>query len=210
VPLEAKYLLYVGGLSPHKNIPQLIKAFSLVADVNLNLVVVGDVKDVFHTNIPAIRSAIARSGLGQRVILPGFVPDTELVHLYSRAYALVQPSLMEGFGLPAIEAMACGTPVLSSRAGSLPEVIGDAGLFFDPNDATSIAMAIRTLANDREHRDRLAAMALTRSALFSWDRAAQSLIDCFEEFQTMRAKPLYRPHTPRIRGGPQRARTPFD
>ena len=84
--------------------------------------------------MPEIKAAIARGGLKDRVLLPGFVPDAELVHLYRRAYALVQPSLMEGFGLPPVEAMACGTPVVSSRAGSLPEVVGDAGLFFDPTD----------------------------------------------------------------------------
>ena len=77
-------------------------------------------KDVFHTHVPVLREAIARGGLEGRVRLPGFVPDEELVHLYSRAYALVQPSLMEGFGLPAVEAMACGIPVVSSRAGVTP------------------------------------------------------------------------------------------
>ena len=80
------------------------------------------------------------------MLLPGFVPDAELVYLYSRAYALVQPSLMEGFGLPAVEAMACGTPVISSRAGSLPEVVGDAGLFFDPTDVASMAATISRLS----------------------------------------------------------------
>ena len=107
------------------------------------LVLVGDFKDVFHTHVPEIEAAIAAAGLNDRVLLPGFVPDAELVYLYSRAYALVQPSLMEGFGLPAVEAMACGTPVVSSRAGSLPEVVGDAGLFFDPTDVASIAATIR-------------------------------------------------------------------
>jgi glycosyltransferase involved in cell wall biosynthesis len=204
VPVEARYLLYVGGLSPHKNIPRLIEALSHASDVQLSVVLVGDMNDVFHTHIPAIRSAIARAGLEHRVILPGFVPDAELVYLYSRAYALVQPSLMEGFGLPAVEAMACGIPIISSRAGSLPEVIGDAGLFFDPTDVASIARAIRTLCDDHERRDLLAATALARSALFSWDRAAQSLIDCFEEFPTTPSKRPKRPHALCIRGESQR------
>ena len=148
-----------------------------------SLVLVGDMKDVFHTHVPVLREAIARGGLEGRVRLPGYVPDDELVHLYSRAYALVQPSLMEGFGLPAVEAMACGIPVVSSRAGSLPEVVGDAGLFFDPTDVASIASALAAILSDRPRRDRLARAALDRSSRFSWDRAAQDLVDCFEEFQ---------------------------
>ena len=117
-----RYLLYVGGLSPHKNLPRLVEAFARSAGDDVRLVLTGDVHDVFHTCVPEIRAAIERHGLGDRVILTGFVPDEDLVFLYGRAYALVQPSLLEGFGLPAVEAMACGTPVISSRAGSLPEV----------------------------------------------------------------------------------------
>ena len=115
--------------------------------------------------MPQIEAAIARGGLKDRVLLPGFVPDAELVYLYRRAYALVQPSLMEGFGLPPVEAMACGTPVLSSRAGSLPEVVGDAGLFFDPTDVTSIATTIRQILADLRLRDDLAVRALARAVI---------------------------------------------
>ena len=181
IPPGARFLLYVGGLSPHKNLPRLVEAFSQVGDPDLFLVIVGDFKDVFHTHVPQIEAAIARGGLKERVLLPGFVPDAELVHLYRRARALVQPSLMEGFGLPPVEAMACGTPVLSSRAGSLPEVVGDAGLFFDPTDVGSIATTIRRLLADPRIRDDLARRALARAPLFTWDRAAAALLDCFGE-----------------------------
>jgi glycosyltransferase involved in cell wall biosynthesis len=181
IPPEVPFLLYVGGLSPHKNLPRLIEAFARIADRSLRLVLVGDLNDVFHTQVPEIRAAIARHGLEQRVVLPGFVPDAELVHLYSRAYALVQPSLMEGFGLPAVEAMACGTPVISSRAGSLPEVVGDAGIYFDPRSVPSMVEAIDWIATDPTSREQLARRALDRSLAFSWDRAARSLIACFEE-----------------------------
>jgi glycosyltransferase involved in cell wall biosynthesis len=190
IPPDARYLLYVGGLSPHKNLPRLIEAFSYLGNTDLLLILVGDLNDVFHTDVPVIRSAIARGGLASRVILPGFVPDAELVYLYSRAYALVQPSLLEGFGLPAVEAMACGVPVVSSRAGSLPEVIGDAGLFFDPTDVRSIARAIEAIVSDRCRRDELARRALARSTLFSWDRAAEALLDCFDEFDAKRPRSL--------------------
>jgi glycosyltransferase involved in cell wall biosynthesis len=183
VPPCSKFLLYVGGLSPHKNLPRFVEAFAHVAkhDVNLFLVIVGDFGDVFHTHVPEIKSAIEQGGVEDRVVLPGFVPDPELVHLYRRAYALVQPSLMEGFGLPPVEAMACGTPVVSSQAGSLPEVVGDAGLFFDPTDIASIATVLRRLIAYPRLRDALADRALARASLFTWDRAADALLDCFNE-----------------------------
>lgn len=183
IPPDTRYLLYVGGLSPHKNLPRLIDAFSRIDDRDLGLVIVGDVKDVFHTHVPEIQRVIARAEAGSawRVILSGFVPDAELAHLYNRAYALVQPSLMEGFGLPPVEAMACGTPVLSSRAGSLPEIVGDAGLFFEPTDVESIRAAIRQITSEPELRDQLSSRALKRAAHFSWDHAAEQLLDCFDE-----------------------------
>ena len=109
------------------------------------------------------------------MILTGFVADDDLVFLYSRAYALVQPSLLEGFGLPAVEAMACGTPVISSRAGSLPEVVGDAGVYFDPTDVDSIASAIGSFLNNETQSRALAQSARERAALFSWDHSARAL-----------------------------------
>lgn len=178
---HATYLLYVGGLSPHKNLPRLIEAFSKAAPPEASLVLVGDLKDVFHTHVPEIRQTITRAGLGNRVILTGFVPDEDLVYLYGRAYALAFPSLMEGFGLPAVEAMACGVPTAASRAGSLPEVVGEAGVLFDPLNVDAIAEALRGLFDDRRQRDRLAKLALERAALFSWDRSARALWECFEE-----------------------------
>ena len=177
----APYLLYVGGLSPHKNLPRLVEGFAGGAPADASLVLVGDLKDVFHTHVPEIRRTVEREGLGDRVVFAGFVPDDDLVYLYSRAQALALPSLLEGFGLPAVEAMACGVPVAASRAGSLPEVVGDAGLLFDPLDVASIAGALGRLFADRRERDRLAALALNRAARFSWDRSARELIACFEE-----------------------------
>ena len=177
----SRYLLYVGGLSPHKNLLRLIDAFSKAAPAGVRLVLVGDLGDVFHTHVPELRAAVARLGLGGRILFAGFVPDEELVYLYNRAYALVQPSLMEGFGLPPVEAMACGIPVICSLAGSLPEVVGDAGVFFDPRDVEAMAGTIRRLLAHPAERDRLATRALGRSARFSWSSSARSLIECFEE-----------------------------
>lgn len=192
IPRGRRFLLYVGGLSPHKNLPRLVEAFGRsVADSPGEpplLVIVGDHSDVFHTHLPAIRDAIVQAGVQNLVLLPGFVPDAELSYLYGRAYALVQPSLMEGFGLPALEAMACGTPVISSRAGSLPEVIGDAGIFFDPNHVESIAHAIQALRDDPDERERLGRIALRRARQFTWSNAARSLLAEFDAIEPSIAK----------------------
>jgi glycosyltransferase involved in cell wall biosynthesis len=181
IPPDAPFLLYVGGLSPHKNLLRLVDAFADSAPPEARLVLTGDIHDVFHTHVPQIRSAVARRHLNDRVIMTGFVPDDDLVFLYSRASALVLPSLLEGFGLPAVEAMACGTPVLSSSAGSLPEVVGPAGVFFDPTDIGSIGQAIRSFMGDAALRHELAGLARDRSRVFSWDRSARALLDCFDE-----------------------------
>jgi glycosyltransferase involved in cell wall biosynthesis len=186
IPEGSRFLLYVGGLSPHKNLLRLIEGFAQGARADVVLVLVGDVHDVFHTHVPEIRAAISKNDLVDRVIMTGFVPDDDLVFLYSRAYALVLPSLMEGFGLPAVEAMACGTPVLASRAGSLPEVVGDAGVYFDPADVGSICATIHSFVRDREQRDALARRAAERAAMFTWEASAQALLACFNELAPAR------------------------
>jgi glycosyltransferase involved in cell wall biosynthesis len=183
---DARFLLYVGGLSPHKNLPRLIEAFAVAAPPDLSLLVVGDTADVFHTQVPTIRAAIARDGLEARVRLTGFVPDHELAVLYNRALALVQPSLLEGFGLPPVEAMACGTPILYSRAGSLPEIVGEAGMAFDPTHVDSIANTLSTFLADPAARARLAATALLRAQRFTWSEAARALLAVFDDLDPTR------------------------
>ncbi len=184
---DERYLLYVGGLSPHKNLLRLIEAFAIANPSDTRLILVGDIGDVFHTHVPELREAVARFDLNDRVHFTGFVPDDDLAYLYRRAYALVQPSLMEGFGLPPVEAMACGTPVLSSTAGSLPEVVGEAGVFFDPTDIEAMADALSGLLDHPSERDRLAKLALQRASRFTWKSAARSLLDCFEELGSQQA-----------------------
>jgi glycosyltransferase involved in cell wall biosynthesis len=181
IPTDARFLLYVGGMSPHKNLLRLVEAFAQGAADDVLLVLAGDVNDVFHTHVPEIRATVERLHLNDRIIITGFVPDDDLVFLYSRAYALVSPSLMEGFGLPAVEAMACGTPVVSSSAGSLPEVVGDAGVYFDPTDVGSMAGVIRSFLGDRDRRDAMAHRARERAVFFTWERSARALIACFDE-----------------------------
>jgi glycosyltransferase involved in cell wall biosynthesis len=181
-----RFLLYVGGLSPHKNLPRLIEAFAEGAPEDVRLVLVGDLGDVFHTHVPVLREAVSRVGLGDRALFTGFVPDSDLAYLYNRTYALVQPSLMEGFGLPPVEAMACGTPILSSRAGSLPEVVGEAGIFFDPTDVKAMSKALRSLLAEPDRRDRLAGLALERSKRYTWAASARGVLACFDELDPAR------------------------
>jgi glycosyltransferase involved in cell wall biosynthesis len=169
-------------LSPHKNLARLIEAFAAAAPADVRLVLVGDMGDVFHTHVPELRATVARCGMDGRIDFTGFVPDADLAYLYNRAYVLAQPSLMEGFGLPPVEAMACGTPVLASTAGSLPEVVGDAGIFFDPTDVAAIAGALRQIFADPAGRDELARTASRRASRFTWAGSARALLATFGEF----------------------------
>jgi glycosyltransferase involved in cell wall biosynthesis len=177
------FFLYVGGMSPHKNLPRLVRAFAAIAHdrPDIDLTLVGDLADVFHIQVGAIRDEIARHRLEHRVRLTGFVPDSDLIHLYARSLALIQPSYLEGFGLPTVEAMACGTPVIFGRAGSLPEVVADAGIGFDPHDDAELSDALARVATHPDLRDTLARLALQRAALFTWPRAADALLNLFDE-----------------------------
>jgi glycosyltransferase involved in cell wall biosynthesis len=176
---RGRFLLYVGGLSPHKNLPRLIEAFAGHAENDVTLALVGDFDDVFHTHVPELRAAMERFGVADRVRLTGFVPDLDLSYLYSRCHAFVQPSLMEGFGLPPVEAMACGAPVLHSMAGSLPEIMGGAGLSFDPYQVRQIGLAIRAV-NDPLTRESLRKQSRLRAGDFRWETGARALMAAFD------------------------------
>lgn len=183
-PDPSPFLLYVGGLSPHKNLIRLIEAFARAEVPRLRLLIVGSHNDTFHTHVGDLKAAIAHWEVGDRVAMPGYVPDEDLAHLYSETIALVQPSLVEGFGLPPVEAMACGAPVIYSRAGSLPEVVGDAGLAFKPTDTEALTTAIRQVAGSLALQATLSERSLQRARRFSWARSAGEVLDCFEETAT--------------------------
>ena len=151
---RSRYLLYVGGLSPHKNLLRLIEAFARAAPDRRPPGPGGRPRRRLPHPRPGAARGRRRGRAGRaRPASRGSSPTPTWLTSYSRAYALVQPSLMEGFGLPPVEAMACGTPVLCSAAGSLPEVVGDAGLFFDPTDVAAIAGAIAAFLADPAARD---------------------------------------------------------
>jgi glycosyltransferase involved in cell wall biosynthesis len=179
------YLLYVGGISPHKNLSTLIDGFKKIQaeyDADVKLVLVGDHKDdPFLSAYPSLKQQIERLGLDSHVVFTGFVPDDELVHLYSSAALLVFPSLDEGFGLPAVEAMSCGTPVAASNRGSLPEVLGEAGAYFDPLDPAAIAAVVGSLLKDAGKRGEMRNLGIARSSKFKWTRSAEQTLAIFDE-----------------------------
>jgi glycosyltransferase involved in cell wall biosynthesis len=182
-----RYLLYVGGISPHKSLDTLVEAFLTLARddafSDLQLVLIGDYeRDVFLSSYESLKQRISQAGqAASRVVFTGFVPDAELPHWYSAAQVLVMPSVDEGFGLPALEAMACGAPVVASRGGALPEVVGDAGLLFPPRDAGALASSLRSLLVDDQLRAALSARGLERASQFNWRASARSAIAAFEE-----------------------------
>lgn len=181
---DAPLILYVGGLSPHKNLPTLIEAFTRLlrdgAPAGARLALVGDLTgDVFHSNQAALRRQVARLGVDGQVVFTGFVPDADLVYLYNVAGMLVLPSFAEGFGLPAAEAMACGTPVIASRVPALLEVVGEGGLFFDPRSPAELTARLREVLHNGERRARLGRAALQQARRFSWEQSARAALEAF-------------------------------
>jgi glycosyltransferase involved in cell wall biosynthesis len=184
---EEQFLLYVGGISPHKNLGKLVHAFKIIVDADLlgslKLVIVGDYKDdPFFSSYPDLKRQISDLGLDEKVFFTGFVPDAELAYLYNAATLLVFPSLEEGFGLPAIEAMACGTPVAASKTGSLPEVLGLAGRYFDPENVDEMAAVVSKILADEPLRNQMKADGLKRSKIAGWERSAGDALAIFREF----------------------------
>jgi glycosyltransferase involved in cell wall biosynthesis len=200
---DSPFALALGNLQPRKNIARLVTAFGQLVNGqrstvngqrssetdyrlpitdNRSLVVAGKAQwresEVFQ--------AVQRAGLAGRVVFPGYVDDADLPALYSAAAVFVYPSLYEGFGLPPLEAMACGTPVISSNAASLPEVVGDAALLIDPNDIAALAQALHNvLAEPALHAD-LRRRGFDRAAQFSWQRCAAETLAVYRQVCSMR------------------------
>jgi glycosyltransferase involved in cell wall biosynthesis len=181
------YLLYVGGFGPHKNLMVLLDVFArLVARPGLeavSLVFAGEREaDPFLSEVAALDARVAARGLGARVRFLGFVPDAALVALYQAANALVLPSLREGYGLPGVEAMSCGTPVVATRESALPEILGEAGLVIDPGKPAELERALEVVLLDASSTERMRLAAHARAGLFRWRRSAEQLLSIFESF----------------------------
>jgi len=163
-------VLYTGNIKPHKNLVRLIEAFEgLRKDGfdDLKLLIIGDE----ISKLPALRRAVHRHKLHKYVRFLGFVKDDTLAILYRLAAVFVFPSLYEGFGLPPLEAMASGTPVVTSNLSSMPEVAGDAAVLVDPYDPQSIKDGISRVLSDQTLREQLRARGLVRARDFSWERS---------------------------------------
>jgi glycosyltransferase involved in cell wall biosynthesis len=177
--LSRPYLLCVSTSHPHKNIERLIDAFELLADkgqIPHELVLVG-VQGFASERIARRVEASPRRSLIRNL---GWVSASDLPLLYAGAEAMVYPSTFEGFGLPVLEAMACGTPVVASKAASLPEVVGDAGLLFDPMDTAEMAAQIRRVIGDSDLRKELRTRGIEHCANFSWNKTARRTLEQLE------------------------------
>ena len=133
-----------------------------------------------------MKEMVQRNGLGRRVHFPGFVMDEDLPALYSLADAFAFPSWYEGFGLPVLEAQACGTPVVAANNSSLPEVVGEAGLLVDAGDVSNLAFALSSLLTDHGLRAALDSAGRAHAAQFTWERAAKQLLGIYERFAGQR------------------------
>ena len=177
VPAGAPLLVYVGGFNRHKNVLRLIEAMpAILAEApDAHLAIVGRTTGArFWDNVEELQQCAADDpGKSERIVFTGEIDDDELAVLLNAATALVFPSLWEGFGLPALEAMSCGTPVLSSDRGSLPEVVGEGGLYFDPTSSAALAEQAIRLLTDASLQADLAQKAHARALTFSWDKAAE-------------------------------------
>jgi glycosyltransferase involved in cell wall biosynthesis len=174
--LGAPFFLYVGSAYPYKNLAALIEAFARLGPEQ-RLVLAGDQKGFGH----ALRERAATLGLGERVVFPGVVSEGELAALFDAALAYAFVSLSEGFGLPGLEAMQAGVPVIAADASSLPEIYRDAARYCDPLDVDSIAAALEAVAGDEALRTRLAALGRQRAAEFSWETTAKQTLAVYAE-----------------------------
>jgi glycosyltransferase involved in cell wall biosynthesis len=187
------FLLYVGRTNPQKNIPRLVEAFAVLRGEiqdhplywDLRLLIIGDE----ISRYPALRHAVIQSRVEETVRFLGFVPIDTLRSFYQAASAFVFPSLYEGFGLPPLEAMACGTPVVCSYVSSLPEVVGEAAEIVNPENVFDIARGMREVLLNAERRKAMVEMGFEQSRRFSWERTAQQVLEAYEEIGSYKKRP---------------------
>ncbi len=174
------YIIYIGTIQPRKNLVRLVEAFAKI-DRGLQLVIVGKTtgEDREGWKFEEILAAPKRLGIEDRVKFLGFVPANELTLLLSSSLAFVLPSLWEGFGIPVLEAMGSGAPVIVSNVSSLPEVVGSAGLLVDPYSVDQIEQAIRTITSDKNLQQKYSKAGLLQAKKFSWEKTAREVLKIF-------------------------------
>ena len=181
LPTENRYLLYVGSENPRKNLFRLVQALApLKARIpNVKLIKVGT--PLYGPGYQQLQKLIHELGLEQDVLFYNHPSEEDLIRFYNVADLFVFPSLYEGFGMPPLEAMACGTPVVSSNAASLPEVVGDAAILIDPYDTEAMSEAIYNVLSDDSLQEELKHKGLERASQFTWERAAKNTVAVYEK-----------------------------
>jgi glycosyltransferase involved in cell wall biosynthesis len=198
--LQRKFIMYTGGIDHRKNIEGLIEAYAMLPDqlrTQFQLAIVCKVSDADLTRLHRLAAGLDLKP--DDLVLTGFVPDQDLVALYQSTTLFVFPSLHEGFGLPALEAMACGAAVIGSDASSIPEVIGLADALFDPTSPTAICAAIRHVLSSPQELERLRTHGLQQAALFSWDGSARRALDAMQAEHERRVARTAQPAAPALR-----------
>jgi glycosyltransferase involved in cell wall biosynthesis len=178
--LPNQFLLFVGLFGPRKNIAGILQAYAILKKkhhASHHLVMVGERGWRYRTDLELVQ----RLGLENDVVFPGFVEDEDLPAVYNLADVFIFPSLYEGFGLPVLEAMACGTPVVTSNLSALPEVVGTSGVLVDPRDPEEIALGVHRLLSNSKLASSLVKAGLERSSHFTWENAAEQLMAVFQE-----------------------------
>lgn len=178
--IDGSYIIYIGTIQPRKNLIRLIEAVARIDKIKL--VIVGKIKGEGRSGwmYEEILQAPKKFGVEDRVIFTNFLPTEDLPPLISGAEVFVQPSLWEGFGIPVVEAMACGTPIVCSSGSSLPEVVGVSGLVIDPYSIDQIEQAIRTIISDKKLRQKYSKLSIQQAKKFSWEKMAKIILKTFE------------------------------
>ncbi|MBI5357117.1 glycosyltransferase family 4 protein [Candidatus Collierbacteria bacterium] len=173
--VDSPYIIYTGSLYPHKNVNIILDILPRFPEIKF---VVACARNVFWEKF---RKEVENRGLKDMIVLAGFVPDNELAALYRNALAFVFPSKSEGFGLPGLEAMAAGCPVVSSNAGSLPEVYGNAVLYFDPKNETELIEKIGEIRDNQGYRKKMIELGQQRAKMFGWKRCAEETLKIYNK-----------------------------
>lgn len=174
------YFIYIGRHDPHKNLPRIVAAFAAIQNCRDYQLWLAGTPNSRYTS--KLKAQIEHLGITQQVKFLDYVPYNQLPQMLSRAIALVFPSLWEGFGLPVLEAMACGTPVITSNLSSLPEVAGDAALLVNPYNIDEIAAAMQAIALDSQLRSRLCELGIARASQFSWQKTGLATLKVLNHF----------------------------
>lgn len=182
--IDGDFILYLGGFSPRKNVKSILVAFSMIyknLSKDYTVVIIGSARDD-HQFLNKLSQSL---GIDGRVCFPGFVPYEDLPHFYNAADLFVYPSLYEGFGLPTLEAMCCGTPTITSNVSSIPEIVGEGAMLINPFDTAELAKSMEQVLENSNIKAELISRGFERAASFSWKRAARETLTVYENAYRM-------------------------